>query len=90
MLLDGSGSATNRPNFITTRVAETSGRRRQKAMGKSYERTCNHIFRARRGHKNHAAIASSRRLVTGGPKKPMTMNTAIIALAINPNTPIVP
>ena len=41
-------------------------------------------------HKNHAAIASSRRLVTGGPKKPMTMNTAIIALAINPNTPIVP
>ncbi len=36
------------------------------------------------------AIASRRRLVTGGPKKPMTMNTTTMAPAMKLNTPVVP
>ena len=38
----------------------------------------------------HAAIASSRRLVTGGPNTPITTNTIAIAPAMKLNTPSVP
>ena len=38
----------------------------------------------------YAAIASSRRLVTGGPNTPMTTKTIVIAPAMKLNTPIVP
>jgi hypothetical protein len=37
-----------------------------------------------------AAIASSRRLVTAGPKQPMTTNTTTMAPAMKANTPTVP
>src|ERR1700727_227811 len=37
-----------------------------------------------------AAMASSRRPVTAGPKPPMTMNTTTMAPAMKVNTPVVP
>jgi hypothetical protein len=42
------------------------------------------------GTRDHAAIASSRRLVTGGPNTPMTTKTIAIAPAMKLNTPMVP
>jgi hypothetical protein len=42
------------------------------------------------GCEAHPAIASSRRLVTGGPNTPITTKTIAIAPAMKPNTPIVP
>src|SRR5580658_2756142 len=47
--------------------------------------------RCRRHHRRvQAAMASSRRPVTAGPKPPMTMNTTTMAPAMKVNTPMVP
>src|ERR1700688_3592981 len=44
----------------------------------------------RRRRRIQAAMASSRRPVTAGPKPPMTMNTTTMAPAMKVNTPMVP
>src|SRR5580704_15258888 len=44
----------------------------------------------RRRRPVQAAMASSRRPVTAGPKPPMTMNTTTMAPAMKVNTPVVP